>query len=475
MGRFPHRPDTARLGVLDVKRFLAFLLVALGLLGVEGSAPGVQVDSGLISAPRIFTPEQTPNGMVFLFSDASGWSASDDDFAQHLADSGAIVVGVDLPRYLQAIDKVPDDCAYLVSDIESISQQAQRAANVVNYNPPTLAGRGQGGGLVMAIAAQTPAATIGHTLAVDPTASVPLAKTLCSGAPRKSTPHGTVYDLAKGDLPNPIDVTFTPEAQPEGRSHIEDLRSQGFGIEVKDASVSAQAALEASVTALVGAPAGADATSDMPIVTLPATPTHDTMAIVYSGDGGWRDLDKTLAGILQSKGVPTIGVDSLRYFWSARSAQDVAKDLQQLIATYRARWKVKHVVLIGYSFGADILPATFNALDEADAQQVKQISLLGFSPNASFEISVAGWLGSSSSDAVPTLPELARINPGLVQCIYGEEEDDTACPQLAGGAIETIKTSGGHHFDGDYAGLAEKIIDGLTRRLGEETGTNPKG
>jgi type IV secretory pathway VirJ component len=452
-----------------VKRFLAFLVVALGLLGIEGSNPGVQVDSGIIPAPRILTPEQKPTGMVFLFSDASGWSAADDDFAQRLTDRGAIVVGVDLPRYLRSIAKVPDDCAYLVSDIENISQQTQRAANVVNYNPPILAGRGQGGGLVMAIAAQTPAATIGHTLAIDPTASVPLAKTLCSGAPRKSTQQGTVYDLAAGELPNPIDITFTPEASPEGRSHIQDLRGQGFGIAVKDASVSAQEALEASVTALLAAPPAADATSEMPIIALPAAPTHDTMAIIYSGDGGWRDLDKTIAGILQSKGVPTIGVDSLRYFWAQRSAQDVAKNLQQLIATYRARWKVKHVMLIGYSFGADILPATFNALDEASAQQIKQISLLGFSPNASFEISVAGWLGSSSSDAVPTLPELARINPGLVQCIYGEDEDDTACPQLAGGNTEIIKTSGGHHFDGDYAGLAEKIIGGLTRRLGEET------
>ncbi|WP_425537668.1 AcvB/VirJ family lysyl-phosphatidylglycerol hydrolase [Pseudaminobacter soli (ex Li et al. 2025)] len=457
---------------MDVKRFLGFSLASFCLLGVAGSAPGASIDTGLIPSPRIVMPDDTPKSTVFLFSDKTGWSASEDDFAQGLSKNGAIVIGVDLPRYLKAIEKVPDDCAYLVSDIENISHQAQRAANSDNYNPPILAGVGQGGGLVMAIAAQTPAATIGHSVAVDPTVSVPLAKTLCSGAPRKVTPQGTVYDLAEGALPNPIDVTFTPEASADGRSHIEDLHKQGFDITIKDAGVSAQAALEASLTAMVGNPP-ASAAASMPIVALPAKPTHDTMAIVYSGDGGWRDLDKSVADVLQSRGIPTVGVDSLRYFWAARTPQDVAKDLHELMTTYTEQWKVKHVILVGYSFGADIMPATFNALSDDDKKKVRQISLLGFSPQADFEISVAGWLGSSSSDAVATMPELGKIDPKLIQCFYGQEEDDTACPQLEGHGPEVFKTTGGHHFDGDYPGLAAKIIDGLEKRLDQEARATP--
>lgn len=143
------------------------------------------------------------------------------------------------------------------------------------------------------------------------------------------------------------------------------------------------------------------------------------------------------------------------------------------MATYMEQWKVKHVILVGYSFGADILPATYNALSQDDRQRVRQISLLGFSPSADFEISVAGWLGSSSSDAVPTVPELNKIDPKLIQCFYGEEEDDTACPQLAGLGPEIFKTSGGHHFDGNYADLAGKIIDGLEKRLDEEARATP--
>jgi len=449
-----------------VKRVVGMSFAALCLLGIAGSAPGASFETGLIPAPRIVMPDDTPTSTVFLFSDRNGWSAADEDFADRLGRDGAIVIGVDLPQYLQAIDRTPADCAYLVSDIESISHQVQRADEAGAYNPPILAGRGQGGGLVMAIAAQTPADTIGHSIAVDPTASVPLGKTLCSGAPRRATPQGVVYDLAKGDLPDPIDVMLTPEATADGRGHIQDLRSRGFGISVKETGVSAQAALEAAVIGTVGAP-GATAAATLPIVELPAKPTHDTMAVVYSGDGGWRDLDKSIAGVLQSSGVPTIGVDSLRYFWSERSPEDVARDLHQLIATYERRWKVRHVLLVGYSFGADILPATYNELSQTDRQDIREVSLLGFSPQADFEVSVAGWLGSSSSDARPTLPELGRIDPRLVQCFYGEDEDDTACPKLSGRGIELFKTSGGHHFDGNYTGLADKIVAGLDQRLGQ--------
>ena len=61
------------------------------------------------------------------------------------------------------------------------------------------------------------------------------------------------------------------------------------------------------------APAG-DGLDDLPLAVLPAAARHDTMAIVLSGDGGWRDIDRELGQALSRAGVPTIGIDSLRYF-----------------------------------------------------------------------------------------------------------------------------------------------------------------
>ena len=188
------------------------------------------------------------------------------------------------------------------------------------------------------------------------------------------------------------------------------------------------------------------------------------LAIVLSGDGGWRDVDKGVAEKLQSDAVSVIGWDSLRYFWSKKSLEQTARDLSAVIDTYVSRWGASKVALIGYSFGADVLPFAYNHLSPEAKVQVVQLSLLGFAPAADFEISIAGWLGAApGKDALPTEPALALIDPTMIQCFYGAKENDSACPLISRKA-EIIRTAGGHHFDNDNSVLARGILDGLHRR-----------
>ncbi len=63
------------------------------------------------------------------------------------------------------------------------------------------------------------------------------------------------------------------------------------------------------------------------------------MAIVLSGDGGWRDIDSELGSVLAEGGVPVVGLDSLRYFWQERSPKQTATDLERIVKTYGALWK----------------------------------------------------------------------------------------------------------------------------------------
>jgi type IV secretory pathway VirJ component len=224
------------------------------------------------------------------------------------------------------------------------------------------------------------------------------------------------------------------------------------------------AALLLSTSLVLAQGAEAPDPADLPIVELPATGAGDAFAIIYSGDGGWRDLDKTIAENFQRRGIPALGVDSLRYFWSEKTPEVIARDLAVLIRTYSARWQRPKVMLIGYSFGADVMPAAFNLLPDDVRAQVPQISLLGLAKTGAFEVSVSGWLGKKPDDARPTLPELERIDPALIQCFYGREEEDSACAALDPARYEVIATDGGHHFDGDYDALADRILDGLRRR-----------
>jgi type IV secretory pathway VirJ component len=97
---------------------------------------------------------------------------------------------------------------------------------------------------------------------------------------------------------------------------------------------------------------------------------------------------------------------------------------------------------------------------------IVQLSLLGFSTAADLEIRVAGLVGAGpSNEALPTGPALAPIDPSMIPCSYGADEDETACRSVQGTA-EVIRTTGGHHFDGNYGALAQRILDGFSRRAG---------
>jgi type IV secretory pathway VirJ component len=206
--------------------------------------------------------------------------------------------------------------------------------------------------------------------------------------------------------------------------------------------------------------------SDLPLVELRAKTASNMLAIVLSGDGGWRDLDQTIGHDLQGWGVSVIGFDSLRYFWSQKTPDQTAHDLARVILTYTKRWKAHSVALIGYSFGADVLPFAYNRLPPKARAKVQIISLLGFAGAADFEIRVLGWLGlPPSSQALPERPEMAKIPPNLVQCFYGQDETDTLCPELAKTGVTVIRTSGGHHFGGDYEGVAHTILSDWRRRM----------
>ena len=199
--------------------------------------------------------------------------------------------------------------------------------------------------------------------------------------------------------------------------------------------------------------------SALPLTVLGVEHPSNLMAIVISGDGGWRDLDKTIAEDLQHQGMPVVGWDSLRYFWSKKTPEQTAIDLASVMRTFMAKWHADEVALIGYSFGADVMPFAYNRLPETLRSHVVLMALLGFSKTADFEITVSGWLGEPPGpQALPVEPETDQIAPALMLCFYGEGETDSACPELARRGVEVISTTGGHHFDGDYGAVARRIL-----------------
>ena len=383
----------------------------------------------------LFAPHGEREGFVYLLSGGDGWGPGLERSARRIARRGAAVVGVDLPSYLAGLAATEQDrCHYTVAELEEWSHRLQRELGFEHYRLPILAGVGAGGTLARAALAQSPAATLAGAIGAQPALALETRVPLCPGAPSHATPEGFVYE-PPAELP-------------------------GFWRETTGAR------LEETIEAALRAQTDDDgsALADLPLVELPSASHSPRFAVIYSGDGGWRDLDKVVAGHLAAHGTPAVGVDSLRYFWRAKTPDAVAADLARIVRHYQREWKAHDVLLVGYSFGAGVLPFAVNRLPDAERSAVLQISLLGLEPRALFEIAVRGWLGGVPSDGVPVLPELAKLDLSRVQCFYGEQEEETLCPDPGLASAEIIRTGGGHHFDGDYAALAQRILEGAERR-----------
>jgi type IV secretory pathway VirJ component len=205
---------------------------------------------------------------------------------------------------------------------------------------------------------------------------------------------------------------------------------------------------------------------NLPIVIRPATRgTSDTFAIMLSGDGGWRRLDILITNELRKEGISVVGLLSNSYFTPRRTPEEAAADLERLITGYSQDWNKSHVILIGYSRGADVLPFLINHLTSATRAKVTSVALLGLEPTIDFKYH-ASWIPfyHPHEPQYPVRPEIDRMRGMNILCVYGEKESDSLCPSLPPQIVRPLRMPGRHHFGGRYGDVARAILSANTRR-----------
>ena len=95
--------------------------------------------------------------------------------------------------------------------------------------------------------------------------------------------------------------------------------------------------------------------------------------------------------------------------------------MTRVLRHYLAAWHAQRVLMIGYSFGADVLPFVVNRLPPDVRAQVASVSLLGLDAHASFEIHLAEWV--SDTDAGPATRPACSVTTleycsRLILCIW---------------------------------------------------------
>jgi type IV secretory pathway VirJ component len=198
---------------------------------------------------------------------------------------------------------------------------------------------------------------------------------------------------------------------------------------------------------------------DLPLTeAVPTRPGGDTFALLVSGDGGWARLDKELSAELSRRGIPVVGLDSLRYFWRARTPDGTAEDVDRIIEHYSAQWHRPRVLLIGYSFGADVMPSVFNRLSSASRARVTSLSLLGLAKYSRYEVTAAEWIPALAPKGTPVMPELQQISAVPILCVEGEGERKSICPELRQPGIQVRQIGHKHHFSYRDSDIVDAVL-----------------
>jgi len=203
---------------------------------------------------------------------------------------------------------------------------------------------------------------------------------------------------------------------------------------------------------------GSGCLRDLPLVELRSRPGSRDLAVVISGDGGWASIDKQIGESLAAAGVPVVGLNSLHYFWKARTPEQASADLTRILRHYLSAWHASDVVLVGYSRGADVLPFMTARLPEDLRGRVRLVALVGLSRRAGFEFHFADLFRGENRTDRPTVPEIQRLRGIRLLCVYGADEEDSACRDLPRNLAVEVELPGGHHFGGAYRAVAGRIL-----------------
>jgi type IV secretory pathway VirJ component len=448
-----------------------FALLGCGSAGAAADAAKAErLPHGRFDQVVVSRPAGTASSFVLLLSDSAGADEQAQHMAQLLAGHGALVAGVDTHALFAFLEKDGADCEFTDGDLENLSHFIQAYEHLPTYLPPLLVGTGSGAAFAYANLAQAPAGTFGGGLAIGLCPQLPLHKPLCPGTALRLQPNaGGAQLLPAASLAAPLTALIDSSgaacdavaarafAGAAGAGHTLDLPAAGAA----DAQILAAFDILAAANRPQGLPPAPAGLDGLPLVEVPAQPgvtDSDAFALLISGDGGWAGLDKEVAAALAAHGIPVAGMDSLRYFWTARTPEGTAADVDRIVRYYLAHWNKRRALLVGYSQGADVMPFVLNRLPAATRAQVALATVMGLSGQAVFEFHMGNWMGGTTGPSQPTLPEMQRAAGTPMLCIYGADETDSLCPRLDPAQVHLVALKGGHHFDGDYDRLAREIL-----------------
>ena len=473
------------------------IYILIGWLLLTSNANATTVDTlaiGGFGKVNIYLPENISTAeVVILVSGNEGWNKEMADIARAIKSQNTLVVGVNLKHYLKEQSSSRPKCIYPAGDIESLSMDIQKRYKFKQYHRPGLVGLSSGGTFVYAVLAQAPAETFRAAITLGFSPEITSKNSFCEGNGLQSHPlkkTGKYYLEPSTQLKDPFIVLEGMEEQAQKNLDVKKyVESVALGelvllpnigsdftvtqnwlpqfISVYDKVLKEHIAIEKR-TIEKELPHGASVapySSDMPLTIMSST-AKDKLPLVFfiSGDGGWKTFEHEICKNLAENGMPSIGLDALKYFWNEKQPKQVAEDISTAITHYMKQWDRSSFVLVGYSFGASVVPFIANNFTPTLKDSLKGIFLFSPDKTGDFEVHIADMLSFDRVEKYDVLGELKRISALKPVCIFGSKEDLDLQRIFLNKGLKVENLPGEHHFNNDYNAISEIILKDFTTK-----------
>lgn len=186
-------------------------------------------------------------------------------------------------------------------------------------------------------------------------------------------------------------------------------------------------------------------------------------AVNFSGDMGVRFLlgASTMRGLTEH-GITTMAVVTPTLFRHHRTRAEVDAIVADGIRTALKRTGAKRIVVIGQSYGADIVQTGLANLPADLRTRVAAIILILPGETVFFRADPSSleYYGTPDAYGITTARTLTWAP---LTCIHGVEEDDSLCPQLRIPGARIIGMPGGHNIHHDEPALLRHVLHAIAR------------
>ncbi len=189
--------------------------------------------------------------------------------------------------------------------------------------------------------------------------------------------------------------------------------------------------------------------------------TETPLIFYISGDGGINNFSSKLSAGINQAGYQVFTLNARNYFWGKKSPQQVADEVATFVQSRLASRKNQHWMLIGYSFGGDVMPFIINRLPGALKSKISNAIFLAPAPTTDFQIRLLDMAGMNRRRSLDVVTEINKMS--VTRTVIITEKDGPGFPvdKIRVRNLEHATLKGGHHFEGNIQSVTATILNYL--------------